>query len=196
MRIYNKITRHLVCHELTIDADCSTVWNTIAMPGNLNLCHPFCKENQVYTWGKIGAEDSIEYFNGLMLKRVFTDWREGEGYTLKIGNSYYASAKVVWSLDDVDVDKTALKIQIHLYPDIVLDRVPLLLKRLVMNLIYMPLMKRYVHAVTQGVKFYIETGERVKANQFGYNPLFSKRKDKIEFATRVRVGEFVNKSVG
>ena len=196
MRIYNKITRHRVFSQVNINADTSKVWKTIATPGNLNLCHPFCKENQVSTWGKVGAQDSIEYFNGLKLDREFTDWKEGEGYTLKIGNSYYASALVTWSIDDVTEDQTALRIQIALFPDIILDKVPKLLKKAALNLVYMPLMRRYVQAVTKGFKFYIETGKQVRANQFGYNPLFSKRKEHIQVASRVRVGEYVNKSLG
>jgi hypothetical protein len=96
----------------------------------------------------------------------------------------------------VTEDQTALRIQIALFPDIILDRVPKLLKKAALNLVYMPLMRRYVQAVTKGFKYYIETGKQVRANQFGYNPLFSKRSEHIQVASRVRVGEYVNKSLG
>ena len=57
------------------------IWKMISEPGNLNLCHPFCKSNVVEKWNGVGAIDYIEYYNGLSLKRLFTGWK----YELIIG---------------------------------------------------------------------------------------------------------------
>ena len=34
-------------------------------------------------------------------------------------------------------------------------------------------MRHYIQTVCKGFKYYIETNDLVKKNQFGYNPLFS-----------------------
>ena len=73
-----------VTAKTTINTSTARVWELIATAGNLNYCHPFCKEHTVKKWGGVGAEDSIHYYNGTTLKREFTKWHKNTGYELLI----------------------------------------------------------------------------------------------------------------
>lgn len=166
-------SKYVVTHRTRINAPASKVWEVISMPGNLNYCHPFCEENKVTTWGKTGAQDSIKYFNGLTLHRSFTDWQEGKGYELIIGTRRHAAARVFWEVHPIDETNTELSIDIHLFPKIALSRYPKLLRGAIRRFYFVPNMAKYVKAVVDGFKYYIETGKSVEKNQFGHNKMFS-----------------------
>ena len=88
-----------VYSEININASTSKIWKMISEPGNLNLCHPFCKSNTVEKWNDVGAVDFIEYYNGLTMKRLFTSWTPKEGYELIIGKGNQGVAKVKWEIN-------------------------------------------------------------------------------------------------
>lgn len=169
------LTTHYVGAEIEIKASAEEVWQVISEPGNLNHCHPFCKKNEVKKWGAIGAVDSIEYYNGLHLKRVFTQWSQGQGYELIIGKGKQASAKVLWEIIPTNEDLSILRINIHVLPSIALTQYPRIFRRVIGALYLMPRMQHYIKSVVKGFKYYIETGTAVKMNQFGYNKMFSIR---------------------
>ena len=52
-----------------IYASSETVWNLISQPGNLENCHPFCKQNIVDKWPGDNSRDTIEYLNGWKFER-------------------------------------------------------------------------------------------------------------------------------
>ena len=41
----------------------------------------------MHNWDKINSKDTILYYNGIRLNRIFTEWTEKKGYSLIIGNS-------------------------------------------------------------------------------------------------------------
>ena len=172
-KIDPRAPEHIVSHRSKIQADAGAVWKVISTPGNLNLCHPFCKKNKVLNWGGVGATDIVEYYNGLVLRRIFTDWNEGKGFELLIGKGTYALARVSWAITALEEGTAELSIRIHSFPDVALSKYPRPLRRLISKVYFLPNMSKYIKAVVKGFKYYIETGLPVEMNQFGTNQMFS-----------------------
>ena len=158
-----------------IKASSKVLWTVITTAGILEYCHPFCKKNDVKVWPGEGSEDSIEYFNGRILKREFTRWRAEKGYTLLIGEDDYASAKVNWTIRDYNGTTSSLTINIDLYIDESLGHYSKFIRRIIGRLYLVPKMRAYLKSVVLGFKHYVETDQNVTKNQFGYNALFSTR---------------------
>ncbi len=85
MNIMNSKFKWLIKDSIIIDATVARVWEVISQPGNLNLCHPFCKENIVKNWSGKDSADRIIYYNGMELERNFIEWEIEKGYKLMIG---------------------------------------------------------------------------------------------------------------
>ena len=76
-----------------INSDIDCVWNVISTPSILEKTHPYCKKNSVQSWDKVNSKDTILYYNGMRLNRIFTEWTEKKGYSLIIGNNKIATAQ-------------------------------------------------------------------------------------------------------
>ena len=85
-----------------ITAPAENVWDAISMPGNLELCHPFCATNPVEVWPGEGSVDQIHYLRGWVFERRFCRWIEGVGYDLNIGRRGGSSSFVSWRIMPVD----------------------------------------------------------------------------------------------
>lgn len=164
-----------VFSEIKIKASTSEIWKIISKPGNLNLCHPFCKNNDVEKWNEVGAVDYIEYYNGLTMKRLFTGWSPEEGYELIIGKGNQGIAKVKWEIISKNKQTSSLKISITLLPEIILYKYPKPIHNILIVVYLKPKIKNYINAVVKGFKYHIETGNKVKKNQFGFNSMFSNK---------------------
>ena len=173
MVIKEEIKNSVIASKMDINTSKEKLWEVISTPGILKYCHPFCKENQVIEWGKVGAKDTIEYYNGLKLHRLFTEWNPGEGYKLLIGRGKYATAKVLWKIAAKANGMSSIEISIHLFTDVVLQKYPKIFRWLMRDLYLLPSMSKYVEDVVKGFKYYIETGIPVKKNQFRSNKMFS-----------------------
>ena len=173
MLIKQGISESNISYQTTINTSKEKLWEVIATPGILESCHPFCQENKVIKWGEVGAEDTIRYYNGLKLHRLFTEWNIGEGYELLIGRGKYATAKVLWEITSKEDEVSALSISIIIYPDIALRRYSKALRWVFTKFYLLPSMSKYVKDVVKGFKYYIETGQAVRKNQFGSNRMFS-----------------------
>ncbi|MCE7733746.1 MAG: hypothetical protein GPJ54_02635, partial [Candidatus Heimdallarchaeota archaeon] len=124
---------------ILIDAPASKVWAAISAPGNLNDCHPFCKENTVVNWQGEKSVDIILYNNGRKLKRNFFEWEEEKGYKLMIGRHGGRQTEVHWEIEPVENDKSTLKITLYL-PH--LKNTPVILRWLPHFLYMRPKMKK------------------------------------------------------
>jgi hypothetical protein len=173
MEIEQRLPVYDIINSKLIQAPSYKVWEVISTPGNLNFCHPFCKLNSVTSWGKVGAEDTIEYYNGLTLKRIFTKWDKGKGYELLIGDRFHTLAKVIWTITSENESMSNLSITISIYPDVALRKYPKPVRGMIRFFYLLPNMSKYLNSVILGFKYHIETGIPVKQNQFGYNRLFS-----------------------
>lgn len=156
--------------SILIDAPISSVWDAISKPGNLNNCHPFCKENTVVTWSEEKSVDLIQYYNGRELERFFFSWDEGKGYKLMISRRGGRQTEVHWEIEAVEKEKSILKITLYL-PH--LNNTPVILRWLPHFLYIKPKMKKYLNSVVRGFEYYITTGKPVEKNQFGSHPWFS-----------------------
>jgi hypothetical protein len=154
----------------SIAAPAEQVWHAIAMPGNLELCHPYCARNPVEVWPGADARDEVHYFSGWVFARRFRRWIDGVGYDLEIGRRGGRSSFVSWRI--LPVDDLQCSLRIAVYPH-VLQHVPVILRWVPYTLRVGPMLRQYLFSVTKGFEWYVTRGEPVIPNQFGSHPWFS-----------------------
>jgi len=96
-----------------IEVSPERIWSSIAAPGNLEDCHPFCEKNPVSNWPGVGAKDTIYYYSGWILEREFVDWMEGIGYDLTIGRAGGRKSYVSWRITEEGAGLGRLRITIY-----------------------------------------------------------------------------------
>ena len=140
--------------------------DAIKKPGCLEDFHPFCLSNKTLSWPGNKSEDELIYLNGVRYKRKFFNWNE-DGYDLEVGGSKRKSI-VNWIING-DNNNSSLIIRIN--PDLLFKN--RLIKWLAWNLYIKFMIQSYVNHVVRGFKFFIETGDKVRSNQFGKHRWFS-----------------------
>jgi len=159
-----------VAIEQPIAAPAQKVWDVIAMPGNLEPCHPFCASNPVKVWPGEGSRDEVHYLSGWVFERRFCRWIEGIGYDLEIGRRGGRSSFVSWRV--LPGDDQGCRLRITVYPH-ALQTVSVSLRWLPHVLYLRPMLRRYLSSVVGGFEWYVTRGEPVPRNQFGRHPWFS-----------------------
>jgi hypothetical protein len=154
-----------------IAAPTHKVWDVISMPGNLELCHPFCKRNPVQAWPGPNSRDEVHYLSGWMYERQFLDWIEGVGYDLEIGRPGGAKSYTSWRIEAVTDESCTL--QITVYPQLV-QGFPAALQWIPHWLRIRPMLKAYLNSVILGFEWFITRDEAVPRDHFGKHPWFSK----------------------
>lgn len=157
-----------VAHPIAAPAE--KVWQVISMPGNLELCHPFCAKNPVQSWPGEDARDVIQYLSGWIFVRRFCRWINGVGYDLEIGFRNGKTSFVSWRIIPVDMQNSML--QITIYPWL-LQNLPAVIRWLPYRLYVIPMLRKYLKSVLKGFEWYITRGEAVPRNRFGSHPWFS-----------------------
>lgn len=147
-----------------------TLWEAISMPGNLELCHPFCAKNPVHTWPGEDARDEVHYLSGLVFERRFCRWIDGTGYDLEIGRRGGQSSFVSWRIQPKAREESTLRIAV--YPH-VLQRLPAAIRWLPHGLRVRPMLLKYLSSVVRGFEWYLCRHEPVPRDQFGPHPWFS-----------------------
>ena len=140
--------------------------DAIKKPGCLEDFHPFCLSNKTLSWPGNNSEDELIYLNGVKYKRRFFNWNE-DGYDLEVGGSKRKSI-VNWIING-DNNNSSLIIRIN--PDLLFKN--RFIKLLAWNLYIKFMIQSYVNHVVRGFKFFIETGDKVRSNQFGKHSWFS-----------------------
>lgn len=157
--------------EIAIAAPAAAIWAGLAEPGYLKRSHPFCAETEVERWPGVGARDSITYYSGRRYQRRFVAWVEGEGYDIELGEPPHQTARVLWRIGP-ETDG-ACPFSIEVVPLLPADMAPA--KRdAVLAREFGADLQHYLDCVVQGVKHWIETGEDVGEDRFGWNPLYSR----------------------
>ena len=146
------------------------VWEAISMPGNLELCHPFCARNPVQKWPGADSRDEVHYLSGWVYERRFMRWLEGIGYDLEIGRRGGGTSLVTWRISPVDAGDCSLRITVHPH---VLQRVPVAIRWLPHLLRLRPMLRSYLSSVVRGFEWYVIRGEAVPRDHFGRHPWFS-----------------------
>ena len=107
--------RLFVSHSLDFDISGEKLWNVVSRPNNLNHSHPFCELNKIIQWDENAHIDRLIYLNGRNYIRRFQTWEEGRGYTLIIGEDDGPQSYVVWEIEEINKNKSKLKITIYPY---------------------------------------------------------------------------------
>lgn len=153
-----------------IEASASETWSAISMPGNLELCHPFCAANPVHQWPGEHSRDEVHYLSGWVFERRFCRWIDGIGYDLEIGRKGGKSSFVSWRIGATSERSSVLRIAVYPYA---LQKLPLVIRWLPHRLRLKPLLSRYLSSVVKGFEWYLVHGEPVPRNHFGSHPWFS-----------------------
>lgn len=161
-----------VAAALPIAAPTAKVWNAISMPGNLEMCHPFCAANPVHVWPGADSRDEVHYLSGWIFERAFRRWIDGVGYDLEIGRRGGRTSFVSWRIVPAAGDESLLRITV--YPH-VLQELPVAVRWLPYRVRVQPLLSHYLSCVVRGFEWYVTRGEAVPRNQFGSHPWFSVR---------------------
>ena len=152
-----------------INATEDELWDVISQPGHLELTHPFSKSHSVTSWPGVESNDVLIYLSGLRYERYFTDWSEGNGYTLQIGGREGKKSKVIWEISSEE-NKTFLSITI--YPHF-LANTPRFFSFLPYELLIRPKLTSYLDSVLGGIDYYLVKKESVPKNHFGTHKWFS-----------------------
>ena len=153
-----------------ISASTEDVWRAISMPGNLELCHPFCDKNPVENWPGEGSRDVIYYLNGRVLTRCFLNWIDGVGYDLEIGRQGGRLSFVSWRI--IPREETLCILRITIYPHMI-QHIPLAIRWFPHVVTVRPKLSSYLASVVKGFDWFVTQGQAVSSNQFGTHPWFS-----------------------
>lgn len=161
---------HSVRSELEVSRSSHAVWAGLSSKGNLKLCHPFCASTEVESWPGVGSRDSITYYSGRRYQRNFVGWHEGVGYDIELGDRPHATARVEWRIARQGDDRCRFSIEVFpLLP----DDMPEARKAAILEKEFGADLAHYLDCVVKGVKHWVETGQPVTEDQFGWNPLYS-----------------------
>jgi hypothetical protein len=140
------------------------------MPGNLELCHPFCASNPVQEWPGPNSVDEVHYLSGWVYVRQFCNWIDGVGYDLNIGRKGGNQSFVYWRINEIDENNCTLRITVHPHA---LQKLPAAIRWLPHFAKLRPALQSYLDSVVKGFEWYVTRGAAVPRNQFGRHPWFS-----------------------
>ncbi|MDH3336901.1 MAG: hypothetical protein OEM85_03640 [Gammaproteobacteria bacterium] len=140
------------------------------MPGNLEVCHPFCNMNPVHVWPGADSRDEVHYLSGWVYERRFQKWLEGKGYDLQIGRRGGGTSFVSWCISPIDAQNCTLAITVLPHT---LQNIPALVRWLPYRLRLRPILEFYLSSVLKGFEWYIKRDEPGPRDQFGRHPWFS-----------------------
>ena len=166
----NKYKRFVECrHEYYVSKD--IIWKIISTPSNLELFHPFCKENKIIFWSGKASIDQLIYLNGLSLIRKFYSWEENKGYELFVGKKDAPQSFVNCELKSNSLTNGCI-LSIRVYPHIHNSKKSLI-QMLLFTLYVKPRLKKYLKSVLLGLNWYILNKKKVPKNLFGKHSWFS-----------------------
>ena len=157
--------------EKEINANSDEIWKIISKEGNLNLVHPFCKNNYAISWNSENSVDVLEYLNGLKFIREFQTWNPGKGYSLLIGTKNGKKSYVEWKITSKN-KKQYLSITVYTH---YMREYPKFISFLPNEFMIKPNLKKYLESVIGGINYYLTKNKIVPKNNFGEHKWFSKK---------------------
>ena len=151
-----------------IDVSAPTLWVAITSDRHLEACHPYIQRHTKNTSTK-GLSDVITYLNGVTFTRESTAWMDGVGYDLKVGKAAEPKNEVAWRIEVVST--TSCKLSISVTPRAV-EKLPKWMRGLALVLFVRRHVGRYLDAVTEGIKLWVETGKPIDKTAFPRHPWF------------------------
>jgi hypothetical protein len=172
---YNIKRRDLATFKIGIQIDCpqDKLWNLLKTPEHLKLTHPYCKDHTAETWGVVGAKDVLLFNNDNKVRRKVIVMDE-HFFILSLIQDEKKE-------NDIKVKFEAHKLndnKCELYMTVSVDsfkKIPRPIWWLYARLKLVPSYDLYISSVIKGYKHYLETGEVVTKNQFGYHPAYSSK---------------------
>ncbi len=164
------LNRRSVDAELEFSLTKSELWALISRSGNLNECHPFCRQNDPIEWHENSHIDRLEYLNGLTYIRQFLNWNEESGYDLVIGEKDGPQSYVVWKITELDSGKCRLSITVYPY---LLANINKAISLLPFVFYIRPKLRNYLKSVLRGFVFYADNNQPVPRNHWGRHSWFS-----------------------
>ena len=158
-----------VSYNSKINCDLNSVWKIISTKSNLELFHPFCSKNKVIKWSEENSIDQIEYLNGSIFQREFSQWEEKVGYDLFIHQIGKHHSFVKWRLKK---NEQNCEIKITVYPYL-LNKGNKIIFWLPFHLAVKPILSNYLASVVNGLKLFAEEGAPTPKNHFGRHIWFS-----------------------
>ena len=165
----NKLSNLSAISEIKLNTEIKAVWELLSKPSHLELFHPFCKSNKIIIWNEQNKRDELTYLNGIVYERNIYSWEKNKGFKLYIGKKEGKKSKVEWNLRSIN-KVVILTIKVNPY---VSDKFSSSVYNLMLRFYIIPSLKKYLNCVTKGIKFYLESGNMVKHNQFGLHRWFS-----------------------
>ena len=165
----NQLSNLSAISEIKLNTEIKEVWELLSKPSHLELFHPFCKSNKIIIWNEQNKIDELTYLNGLVYERKIYSWEKNKGFKLYIGKKEGKKSKVEWNLKSIN-KVVILTIKVNPY---ISDKFSLSIYNLALRFYIIPSLKKYLNCVTKGIKFYLESGNMVKHNQFGLHRWFS-----------------------
>ena len=151
-----------------IDVPAPTLWAAITSDRHLEACHPYIQKHTMNT-STSGLSDVITYLNGVTFSRESTAWMDGVGYDLKVGKASEPKNEVAWRIEAVS--PTSCKLSISVTPRAV-EKLPKLARGLALVVFVRRHVRRYLNAVTRGIKIWMETGKPIDKAAFPRHPWF------------------------
>ena len=164
-----QLSKFSTSSEILINSKVDKVWTLLTKTSHLELVHPFCKSHKKLVWDDKNKIDQLTYINGLTYERNFYNFEKNKGFKLMIGKKDGKKSRVVWRLNPLN-EKTYLSIRVTPY---ISEKYHLITYNFLLIFYILPLLKKYLNSVSNGIKYYLEEGLSVKQNQFGKHKWFS-----------------------
>ena len=145
------------------------LWSLISQKNILELTHPYCEVNDDILWENQNHKDSIKYLNGNVYIREFTEWLEGRGFKLWIGEVDSPKSFVEWNIDDLN---SSSRLTITVTPHL-LRNWPKFMSCLPYLIYIKPKLTKYLYSVVNGFSWYIQNNKPIPKNFYGKHSWFS-----------------------
>ena len=170
-----------VTASVNISAPKRDTWQVISRTETLNIAIHFVRKTLLLDGEMKILKTQLNIIMEFVSQDCFVNWNENNGYNLLIKNGDETYAKVSWSVKSLGELNSELTICVSLFTDIILGRYPNFIREIICKMLLLPKLNDYLKSVTNGFKYYLETGKKVRKNQFGYNFIFQRNSNYFNF---------------
>lgn len=175
--LYSEInfrSRQLFALKGSIEINCppNKIWNLLTEPGHLKKIHPYCEYHEKVAYLGIGTKDTGRFASGKEVEREVIAWQPQQSYTVLLKDSRKKVTNITFSVEKINDETSCFSIYIATKA---FKNVPRIIWKWIAKRKILPVMKKYLHSLLNGTKYYLETGEIVKPDQFGRLKGYSKK---------------------
>ena len=154
--------------KLNISKD--KLWEIVTSPGHLKKYHPYCRSHEGPSITEVGSKDVAIFYNGKVLNREIIDFKIKSFYKIQITSDDDNDTRVQFSIQEEGPNCCYfyIAIETNAYRNI-----PRPIWYLIARFQALPLYGKYFYSQLKGLEFYVNTGEKVRKNQFGSHRIIS-----------------------